>query len=141
MSACTTPFLRSSTCLGPASKPTIFTLPSLPASRTPVAAPSAENRLVAKMPLRSGFLASAALVTAAAFAASSSSYSWPTYVRPSSLAPSAKPLPRASVVEMPGLTLTTKTLPLPPMSFASAAAAALPPPSLSEAICDTAMSG
>ena len=41
---------------------------------------------------------------------------------------------------MPGLTLDTKTLPEPPISFASAWAAARPPPSLSDAICETAMS-
>ena len=40
---------------------------------------------MAKMPLRSGFLASAALTIAAAFAGSSSSYSCPTYVSPSRL--------------------------------------------------------
>src|SRR5215218_4820780 len=42
---------------------------------------------------------------------------------------------------MPGLTLMTNTLPLPPISLASVSAAVLPPASLSEAICDTAMSG
>ena len=42
---------------------------------------------------------------------------------------------------MPGLTLTTKTLPEPPISSASAVAASRPPASLSDAICDSAMSG
>ena len=41
---------------------------------------------------------------------------------------------------MPGLTLTTKTLPEPPMSSPSVLAACLPPPSLSDAICETAKS-
>ena len=41
---------------------------------------------------------------------------------------------------MPGLTLLTNTLPLPPISSASALAAALPPPRLSDAIWETARS-
>jgi hypothetical protein len=44
--AWTMPCCRSSTCLGPASKPTILTFLEAPALRSPVAAPSAENRLV-----------------------------------------------------------------------------------------------
>ena len=93
------------------------------------------------MPLRSGFLASCALTIAAAFSGWSLEKSWPRYSRPSALASSSKPCARWSVVEMPGLTLTTNTLPLPPISSASAFAASLPPPMLSEAICETAMSG
>jgi hypothetical protein len=45
----TVPSLRSWTCFGPASKPTILTFLA-PASRAAVAAPSAENRFVPKMP-------------------------------------------------------------------------------------------
>ena len=41
---------------------------------------------------------------------------------------------------MPGLTLTTNTLPLPPMSFGEPLGGGAPPASLSEAICDTAKS-
>ncbi len=92
------------------------------------------------MPARSGFFASCALAIAAAFAGSSSLYSIPTYSRPSFLASSSKPCARASVVEMPGFTLLTKTLPLPPISSASTLAASRPPASLSDAICDTARS-
>ena len=71
-SACRRPSLRSWTCFGPASKQTIFTSPCLPASLRPLAAPSAENRFVAKMPFRSGFLASCALTIGAAL----SGWSW-----------------------------------------------------------------
>ena len=56
------------------------------------------------------------------------------------MAPSSKPLARRSVVEIPGLTLTTNTLPEPPISSVRVLAASRPPPSLSEAICDTARS-
>ena len=48
-----------------------------------------------------------------------------------------KPLMRASVVEMPGFTLTTIAEPLSPISLASASAAVLPPASLSDEIRDT----
>ena len=54
ISAWTVPSSRSLTCFGPASKPTILTF--APASRTPLAAPSAENRLVPKMPCEVGVL-------------------------------------------------------------------------------------
>ena len=47
---------------------------------------------------------------------------------------SSKPCWRRSVVEMPGLTLITITVPSPPIISASASAAATPPPKLSEAI-------
>ena len=42
---------------------------------------------------------------------------------------------------MPGLTLTTMTLPVPPISLPSVSAATLPPSRLLEAICDTATLG
>src|SRR3954464_3110914 len=42
---------------------------------------------------------------------------------------------------IPGLTLTTKTLPLPPISLPSVWAATFPPPSLSEAIWEAARAG
>jgi len=44
----------------------------------PVAAPSAANRLLAKIALRSGFAAMAAVVICAAIAGSFCEYSWPT---------------------------------------------------------------
>ena len=55
--------------------------------------------------------------------------------------PASKPCARWSVVEMPGLTLTTATLPPPdPISSTSALAACVPPATLSDEICETAMS-
>ena len=42
---------------------------------------------------------------------------------------------------MPGLTLTTITLPLPPISSSSVSPAVVPPPTLSDAICETAIDG
>ena len=63
------------------------------------------------------------------------------YLRPGVfLISSSKPLARASVVEMPGLTLMTSTEPLPPVSSARLRAASRPPSSLSEAISDSASS-
>ena len=114
MSACTVPCCSAVISSGSASNPTIFTLPDLPAWRTPVAAPSAENRLVAKMPTMPGFFCSAASVTCAATEALSWSYCTPTYLNlGSALAAAAKPCLRWSVVLTPGLTLTTSTSPPP----------------------------
>ena len=76
ISAWTVPSSRSLTCFGPASKPTILTF--APDSRTPLAAPSAENRFVPKIPFRSGFFCSAALVLAAASSGLLLEYSRPT---------------------------------------------------------------
>ena len=78
MSPCTVPCCRAVISSGSASNPTIFTLPDLPAWRIPVAAPSAENRLVAKIPTMPGFFCSAASVTCAAIDALSWSYCTPT---------------------------------------------------------------
>ena len=143
ISACTTPVLEVLDLLRAGVEADDLDLLGLAGLATPVAAPSAENRLVAKMPLRSGFLASIGLddrrrlgrVVVVVLQAE---------VRRGrrAFAPVLEALARAaSVVEMPGLTLTTKTLPVPPISLASVLAAASPPPSLSEAICETAMSG
>src|SRR5207244_12584048 len=51
----------------------------------------------------------------------------------------AKPCARWSVVLIPGLTLIAPTSPEPPIAFASASAAALPPPTLSLATFVTAI--
>ena len=78
MSAWTVPCCSAVISSGSASNPTILTLPDFPAWRTPVAAPSAENRLAAKMPTMFGFFCSAASVTCAARDAVSWSYWTPT---------------------------------------------------------------
>ena len=93
------------------------------------------------MPTRSGWAARAAVALEAAISGLSLEYSWPMYLRPGVfLISSSNPLARASVVEMPGLTLMTRTEPLPPVSSARVRAASRPPSSLSEAISDSASS-
>ena len=96
-SAWISPLSRSSICLGPASNPTILTSPLLPASRTPVAEASAENRLVPKMPARSGWRVRGdrrrlGRVVVVVFHAD--------VVEAEVLGLSSKPCARASVVEM-----------------------------------------
>ena len=54
---------------------------------------------------------------------------------------SSKPLTRASIVEMPGSVDMTSTLPPSGFSCLIASKAALPPPSLSEAMPDSAIDG
>src|SRR5918996_311162 len=83
-SACTNPSSSWSTCPGLASNPTICTCSCAPASRSAVAAPSAENRFVAKMPASSGLAASTADVIWAARVGSSLLNSAPRYSMPDS---------------------------------------------------------
>ena len=56
------PSLRALIWSGPASNPMTMISPSLPACLIPVAAPCAENKLLAKMAFRSGLAAMAAVV-------------------------------------------------------------------------------
>ena len=139
-SACTVPSFSALIWLGPASKPTILTWSPLPAWRTPVAVPSAANRLAAKTPTMSGSFCSAELIRLAAVAGSLCEYCTPRYWNlGSALTASSKPLARASVVEMPGSTDMTMTLPPSGLSCLIASNAALPPPTLSEAIAEVAI--
>ena len=90
----------------------------------------------------SGSFCSAALISWAAVAGSLCEYWTPRYVNlGSALTASSKPLTRASVVEMPGSTDMTMTLPPLGLSCLIASKAAFPPPSLSEAIAETAIEG
>src|ERR1035437_3400582 len=111
----------------------------LPACLTPVADPSAEKRLVPKIPAMSGSFCSAAVTSLAAVAGSSWLYCTPRYLNfASAFAAASNPATRASVVEIPGSTEITSTFPPFGFSFLMASNAALPPPLLSEEICDTA---
>src|ERR1700722_14808888 len=142
MSACTVPCCSAVISSGSASNPTTFTLPDLPAWRIPVAAPSAENRLVAKMATMPGSFCSSASVTCAARDAVSWSYCTPTYEYFGlALAAAAKPAVRSSVVLMPGFVLTTNTWPPLGASCSTAAKASAPPAVLSDEICETAPAG
>ena len=126
--------------LGSASKLMFLIFPVACASVMPVATPSAVNTLAAKMPTRSGCAAKVEVTICAALAGVSPSYWAGSTVMFGYLAAisSLSPLCRASVVEMPGLTLTTITVPLAPTRLASASGASLPPSSLSEEIRETA---
>src|ERR1700742_2559934 len=131
--------LRNVICCGSASKVATLTLPVLPACCTPVAAPWALSTLVANTPLRSGWAAMSLATWLAAVAELSLSYWTDSTLTFGYLAfiSALKPAMRASVVLMPGLTLITATVPLPPIWLPRLSAAILPPPVLSEVIRET----
>ena len=114
------PAFRSATCFGPASKPTIFTWSGLPASLDAGRGALGGEQVRGEDALEVGVLGQRRTSRSTRPSPGSSLLNcWPRYVRPAALAPSSKPFARASVVEMPGWTLMTKTLPVPPISFAS----------------------
>src|SRR6201995_800963 len=132
-------FFRNVICCGSASNVATLTLPVLPACCTPVAAPWALSTLVANTPDRSGWaemsldtwLAAVAALSLSYWVASTLTFGYLAFI---SL---AKPWMRASVVLMPGFTLMTATVPLPPICWPRLSAATLPPPTLSVLIRDT----
>src|SRR5215216_5604307 len=137
----TLPSRRSSTWVGEASKATTLTWSFLPDCRTPVPAPCPEKTLAPKMPFRSEFDCRVEVVMEAAWVGSSLQYSVPRYsMFGYSFIASSKPSFLWSVVEMPGLTLMTRTLPSSPICLARASPACLPPSSLSEEILASAIS-
>ncbi len=107
-----------------------------------MAAPSAAKRLAAKMPTMSGSACSAPVTISAARAGWFWLYWTPRDWNASFSATAAsKPSARASVVLIPGSTPITRTLPPSGLASSMAANAAAPPPTLSEAICDTTPDG
>jgi hypothetical protein len=93
------------------------------------------------MPFRSGLDRRVAVVIDAALTGSSLQYSVPRYsMFGYFFIASSKPCFLWSVVEIPGVTLITITLPSSPISFARASPASMPPLTLSEEILATAIS-
>ena len=124
-----------------ASNATTLTRPLPPACLTPLAAPMAENRLAPNTPARSELRARTDCNWLAALLASSSLNWVASTVMPECCFISfLKPSSRWSVVETPGFTFDTYTLPLSPIDLASARAAIWPPIRLSEATYDSGKS-
>src|ERR1700739_1624585 len=109
----------------------------------PVAAPCALSTLVAKTPDKLGCAAMSASTWLAAVDELSLSYWTGSTVMFGYLAfiSASKPAMRASVVLMPGFTLMTATVPLPPICAARLSAASLPPATLLVVMGGTADDG